>query len=359
VGGKYVSRTTTDRKKLANHQVTIPSVKPDWIEKNLPFDLESALPAQIDHPSIHASDTALPSDELFQPPRPPASEKEPATHAIQIGDGDSKENGFVTATSATKEHLLAVETLMDSDYLEIHEDGDLSTVVLVDKGKGVDPREYGSALNDPSSMIVLAGTTSTAGLNSIEFVGVPWNKGKNVDPKERGNGMAKYTEPGPSRIVDPREHGGALYDPNSMIVLAGTTSTGGPTVGGSNSIELVGVHRNKGKNINPEERGNGIVKYYEPGPSRIDFHSHGAMSFQEQGIPLESEPTNTTDPNDGLHYVPTLPRLSWHPKISPYRFMVFSIPLALGTVKAVLSQTGSVTTPVTLEWISGVVVSLV
>jgi hypothetical protein len=251
------------------------------------LDLNSALPVQIDHPSIRSSDTALPLDaELFE--RPPASEKEPTTHAIQVGDGD-EENGFVTATSATKEPALPVEILMANDCLETHEDGDLS-VVLADKGKGVDPQEYG----------------------------------------------------------------GGLYDPNSRTFLAGTTSTGG-----SDSIELVAIPRDKGKNVDPEERGHGMAKY-EPGPSRIDFHDHGAMSFQKQGIPLQSfERTRTTDLNDGLPYDPTLPRLSWHPKISPYRFIVCSIPLAVGTVKAVLSQKGSVTTPITLEWISGVAIMLV
>ena len=271
--------------KSTNHQVTTPSVKPDCRETILPFDPNSALPVRIDHPSIRTNGTALPSDELFDPS--PSSEKEPMTHAIQAGDGDA-ENGFVTATSAIKEPALAIAILMDSDYFETNEDGDLTTVVLADKGKG----------------------------------------------------------------VDPREHGGALYDRNSMIVPAGTTSAGG-----SDSIELVGVHQDKGKNVDPEEIENDMAKY-EPGPSRIDFHVHGAMSIQ--GIPPEPfEPTKTTDLDDGLLHDPTFPRLSWHPKISPYRFIVFSIPLAIGTVKAALSQKGSVTTPITLEWISGVVVFLV
>jgi len=178
---------------------------------------------------------------------------------------------------------------MDNDCLGTRKDGDLVTVVLADKGKGVDPREYG----------------------------------------------------------------GALYDPNSIIVPAGTTSTGG-----SDSIELIGVHWDKGKNIDPEERGNEMAKY-EPGPSQIDFHDHGAMSFQEQGHPFQSfEPTKTTEHNEELPYDPTIPRLSWHPKISPYRFIAFSIPLAIGTVSAVVSQKGGVTFPITLEWISGVAIFL-
>jgi hypothetical protein len=183
----------------------------------------------------------LPSDKLFEPP--PASEKEPRTHAIQVGDGD-EENCFVTAISATKEPVLAVEILMDSDCLE---DGDPTTVVFADKGKGVDPQEYGAA----------------------------------------------------------------LYDRNTMIFPAGTTSTGG-----SYSIELVGVYRDKGKNVDPEERWNGMAKYYEPGPSRIDFDDHLLAQFFPDKVSLlqSFELKRTTDFSDGLHYDPAFPRLSWHPQ---------------------------------------------
>jgi len=282
-----VVKQQTERKS-ANPQLTTPSIKSDCVETNFPFGLNSAHSVRIDHPSIRTSDTVLPSGELFEPPSAP--EKEPTTRTIQLGYGD-EENAFVTATSATKEPALAVVFLMDSDFLETQEDGDLGAVAFVDKGKGINPREYG----------------------------------------------------------------GTLYDPSSMIVPAGTTSTGG-----SDSIEVVGVHSGKGKNLDPEERAwNGMAKY-EPGPSRIHFHDHGEMSFQRQGTPLESfGPTKTTDLNDGLPYDPTLPRLSWFPKISPYRFMVLSIPFAIGTVKAALSLKGSVTTPITIEWISGVVIYLV
>ena len=95
----------------------------------------------------------------------------------------------MTATSATKEPALAVENLMDSDLLKAQEpDEDLSTIVFADKGKCVDPREYGGAFYHPKSMIVPAGTTSTRGSDSIELV-VRRDKGKNVDPEERGGGM--------------------------------------------------------------------------------------------------------------------------------------------------------------------------
>ena len=323
-----------------------PSFKPDCIE-NLPFDVNSALPVRIDHPSLRTSDTALPSEELFEPP--PASEKEHTTHVIQVGDSD-EENSFVTTTSATKE--LAPPVLMDSDCLETNEDGDLSTVVLENRGKGIDPREHGGALYDPKSMIVPAGTTSTGESDFIELVGVHWDKGNNIDPEEKGNEMAKC-EPGPSRID--------FHDSDEqleMFLQAILLESFKPTIP-TDFIELVGVHRDKGKNVDPEERGNGMAKY-EPNPSRIDFHDHEAVSLQKQGIPFEPfEPTKTTDLNDGLPYDPTLPRPRWYPKISLYRFIVFSIPLAIGTAKAILSYKGSATTPITLEWISGVVILLV
>jgi len=333
-----VVKQQTERNS-ANYHVTTPSVKPDCVATNLPFDPKSALPVLINHPSIRTSCTAFPSDELFEPP--PASEKEPTTYAIQAGDGD-EEHGFVTATSATKEPALAVEILMDSDCLETHEGGDLTTVMLPDKGKGVDPREYGGALYDPNSMIVPAGTTSIGGSDCLET-------------HEDGD-LTTVMLVDKGKGVDPREYGGDLYDRNSMTVPRGTTSTGG-----SDSIKLIGIHRDKGKNVEPEERAwNGMAKY-EPGPSWIDFYDHGAMSFQKQGIPLQSfKPTKTTDLNDDRPpYDPTLPRLSWLPKISPFRFMAFFIPLAICTVKAVLSQKGSDTTPTTLEWINGIVMFLV
>ena len=318
----------------------MPSVEPDCIE-NLPLDVNSTLPVPVDQPSLRTSDTTLPSEELFEPP--PASEKECTTHAIQVDDSD-EENSFVTTTSATKE--LALPVLMDSGCLETNEDGDLSTLVLANRGKGIDPREYGGALYDPKSMIVPASTTSTGGSDFIELVGVHRDKGKNVDPEEKGNEMAKY-EPGPSRID--------FHDDEQIFLQAILLEAFKPTIP-TDFVELLGVHQDKGKNVVPEERGNGMAKY-EPGPSRIDLHDHGAVSFQKKGILFESfEPT---DLNDGLPYDPTLPRPRWHPKISPYRFIVFSIPLAIGTAKAVLSYKGSVTTPITLEWISGVVILLV
>ena len=173
---------------------------------------------------------------------------------------------------------------MGSDCVETNADGDISTVVLTDKGKGADPQEYGSTLHDPKLMIVPAETTSPGGSDTV--------------------------------------------------------------------IELVDVHRDK----DPVEGGNGMAKD-EPGPNQIDIPDDEEMI--SQAILLESiEPTVPTDLNDGLPYDPTLPRLPWRPKISPYCFTIFLTPLIIGTVKAVSSQKGSATTPITLEWINGGVISL-
>ena len=73
-----------------------------------------------------------------------------------------------------------------------------------------------------------------------------------------------------------------------------------------------------------------------PGLFLVSFTEYWALS------------TTTTDLNDGPPYDPTLPQRRWHPKISPYRFTVFLTPLAIGTVKAVLSLTESVTTLITI-----------
>ena len=85
----------------------------------------------------------------------------------------------------------------DNDHLETREDGDLSTAGLADKGKGIDPREYGSALYDPKSMLVPFGTTtSTGGSDFIELASIQREEGNDVDPEERENGMAPYPSPG-------------------------------------------------------------------------------------------------------------------------------------------------------------------
>ncbi|KAJ3505941.1 hypothetical protein NMY22_g17410 [Coprinellus aureogranulatus] len=50
---------------------------------------------------------------------------------------------------------------------------------------------------------------------------------------------------------------------------------------------------------------------------------------------------------------------SWHPKITPYRLIVTSLTIGLGTAKAMTSTSdGGSSTSVTIEWITGIVVLL-
>ncbi|KDR79350.1 hypothetical protein GALMADRAFT_137197 [Galerina marginata CBS 339.88] len=75
-----------------------------------------------------------------------------------------------------------------------------------------------------------------------------------------------------------------------------------------------------------------------------------------QVIDIELQPLsigNDLDPTPGRQSRP------WHPKITPYRLAFISTTLVLGTTKAVLTQQGRTIAPITLEWISGVLLALV
>lgn len=211
------------------------------------------------------------------------------------GDDDHDEHSSeLIDTTAAKEPVIAAEILTDSDHLESHEDRDPSTVIVksVDKGKGVDPREYGGATCNLISNIIPTDTNSTEILDVFELVHrFRPDKGKNVDPRERGNRVAED----------------------------------------------------------------------KPGPSRIDFHDYTSpYDWENTAIPmrplqpLEPDVTSHEPPQD-----PTLSKLRWHPKISPYRLIMLLTPVTFGTAKAIISQNGGVTVPITIEWVSGVVVSLV
>ena len=200
---------------------------------------------------------------------------------------------------------------MDSDCVEANEDEDLSTVGLADKGKGVDPQEYGGALYNPKSMIVPSGTTSTGGSDVIELVDIHRDRETNTDPEEIVSiSMAYDTRPISALDNDELEFMGLQF------ALLESLEPGKPT---------------------------GFNESLEPG-KLTGFNDSNYLA---------------TDLNDGLPYDPTLPQPRWHPKISPYRFAAFFTPLIIGTVRAVLSQKESFTTPITLEWINAVVLFLV
>ncbi|KAF9536826.1 hypothetical protein CPC08DRAFT_676976, partial [Agrocybe pediades] len=54
-----------------------------------------------------------------------------------------------------------------------------------------------------------------------------------------------------------------------------------------------------------------------------------------------------------------LPGDGWHPRLTPYRLLILTTTLSLGTAKAIATQKGSSMVPTTLEWISGVVLFIV
>ena len=212
-----------------------------------------------------------------------------------VGDDDHGEHSSESIdTTAAKEPAITTEILTDSDHLESNEDRDLSTVIVksVDKGKGVDPQEYGGATCIPISNIIPTATNSTEMLDVFELDHrFRPDKGKSVDPRERGNRAPEY----------------------------------------------------------------------KPGPSRIDFHDYTSRyDWENTAIPMH--PLQPLEPVVTSHdppYDPTVSHLRWHPKISPYRLMVLLTPVTFGTAKAIISQNGGVTAPITIEWVSGVVVSLV
>ncbi|KDR79688.1 hypothetical protein GALMADRAFT_44522, partial [Galerina marginata CBS 339.88] len=47
-----------------------------------------------------------------------------------------------------------------------------------------------------------------------------------------------------------------------------------------------------------------------------------------------------------------------HPKLSPYRLVVLSTMIGVGTAKAVLTQRGLTFASITMEWIAGTVIFL-
>lgn len=252
------------------------------------------LPIRIDPPSTTSDRTldrpaTLPSGGL-------ASEHVSTTHPNPVcaaGDDDYEERSSeLIDTTTAKEPVIAAEILTDNGRdLESREDRDLSTVIVKskDKGKGVDPREYGGATCNLISNIIPTETNSARGSDVIELVHrVRPDKGKNVDPREKGNRAAEY----------------------------------------------------------------------RPGASRIDFHDYTSYDWELASIPmyplqpLEPDVTSHGPPHD-----PTLSRARWHPKISPYRLIMLLTPVTFGTAKAIISQNGGVTVPITIEWVTGVVVS--
>ena len=264
------------------HSFSTPCIESNFTQTNASLDVNSALPVHPSITSVCTRDAALPSGGL-------PSKNEPTTHTTHdCATGDVAEEHLIN-TTVVEEPI--IEVVIDVDRLENHKDRDLSVVMFRDKGKQVDPREYGGATSSSISTMVPTGITRR--------------------------------------------------------------------------VELVDVHLDQRKNDGPSVMGNRVAKY-ESGPSRIDFPSYMSQNDSESNVlhklhllPLQSSELEDNATSHGPPCDSTPPRLRWHPKISPYRLLVFSIPAGIGTAKAISSQKGNITTPVTLEWISGVVVFLV
>ncbi|KAF9472298.1 hypothetical protein BDN70DRAFT_938293 [Pholiota conissans] len=80
----------------------------------------------------------------------------------------------------------------------------------------------------------------------------------------------------------------------------------------------------------------------------IPFPNHYGSSSQAFSLPRHAEPLD--------HEIAAKDR--WHPKITIYRLLVLSLGIVLGTVKACITYNGEAVMSTTMEWISGVVVSL-
>ena len=153
----------------------------------------------------------------------------------------------------------------------------------------------------------------------------------------------------------------------------------------------------KGKNVDPLERPNRMtiaslatpanIQHSSPvqaiaGPSRI--HSSINMTDPSNTTLIESptavasvtsQPENYSLPKPEYPPQPIIintsgklenPVLSpwvedhlWFPRITPYRLFNLLIPAIINTAKAVVTAQGAQTLPITLEWISGIVVFLV
>ncbi|KDR80015.1 hypothetical protein GALMADRAFT_222932 [Galerina marginata CBS 339.88] len=83
--------------------------------------------------------------------------------------------------------------------------------------------------------------------------------------------------------------------------------------------------------------------------------------FETQAVPAPLNGVSTTNTfiasNPSPAHLDHSP-VAWHPKVTPYRLLFLSTTIALGTAKAILTYQGKAMISTTLEWIAGVVLSL-
>lgn len=77
------------------------------------------------------------------------------------------------------------------------------------------------------------------------------------------------------------------------------------------------------------------------------------------GQPPAADPSNLTvhDP-DPPHATAGGSSEPWHPKLTVHRALIISLTTGFGLAKAILSYRGKSVAPTTIEWVFGVVVTL-
>jgi hypothetical protein len=91
--------------------------------------------------------------------------------------------------------------------------------------------------------------------------------------------------------------------------------------------------------------------------SKVDFNQVQIGDFASgrlAHIALSGPPARALSPGDSPEV--NIPR--WHPKISVSRLFVLVSTLGLGTAKAVMAYRGDTIAPVTIEWITTIVLFL-
>ncbi|KDR72290.1 hypothetical protein GALMADRAFT_213312 [Galerina marginata CBS 339.88] len=95
-------------------------------------------------------------------------------------------------------------------------------------------------------------------------------------------------------------------------------------------------------NITPAEARDEVA----PDVLEMEILNTAAHEAENEGLPAST---------DAASEFPT----SWHPKLTPFRLLNVLIPVSIASAKTITSLRGDSTAPITLEWISGIVVFLV
>ncbi|KAF8956145.1 hypothetical protein BDZ97DRAFT_202382 [Flammula alnicola] len=196
-----------------------------------------------------------------------------------------------------------------------------------------------------SSSAVQTGTSSTTHVD----------KGKAVDPRER-NGIGvdekdstferDVGEPIELSVLDPR-NGAEKRESRSARPQVELDAEAHHIieVPSSQPTEPITSDLIKGKTTDPHQKGSSYL-----------FQDDSKANYRNSQRRYTLNDQNTYPPDE-----PPLPVSAtlWFPKITPFRLINLVVPAVLGTSKAIASQRGGTALPITLEWISGIVVFLI